>query len=71
MHLCFLSWCLAPCPLQEEYLALRTGHTDHVACSNFSGPNLLPAPNDAASNRIVASLWVAARTMAARLVTGA
>lgn len=47
-----------PSPLQEKHLALRTGHPDHVACSNFPGPNLLLAPNDAAGNRIVASLWV-------------
>lgn len=60
-----------PLPFQEEHLALRTGHADHVACSNFPGPNLLPAPNDAAGNRIVASFWVAAQTMAARLAIGA
>lgn len=28
-----------------------------MACSNFPGPNLFLAPNDAAGNRIVASLW--------------
>lgn len=28
-----------------------------MACSNFPGSNLLLAPNDAAGNRIVASLW--------------
>jgi hypothetical protein len=60
-----------PSPLQEKHLALRTGRPDHVACSNFPGPNLLLAPNDAAGNRIVASLWTAAQTMAARLLIGA
>lgn len=67
----YLSWCLVPCPLQEEYLAPRTGHLGHVACSNFPGPNLLRAPNDAAGNRIVVSLRVAAQSMAARLAVGA
>lgn len=60
-----------PSPLQEKHLALRTGCPNHVACSNFPGPNLLLAPNDAAGNRIVVYLWAAAQTMAARLVIDA
>lgn len=71
MRVRFLSWYLVPSPLQEKHLALRTGHPNHVACSNFPGPNLCPAPNDAAGNRIEASLWAAAQTMAARLAVGA
>lgn len=36
---------------------MRPKPPDHVACSNFPGPDLFLAPNDAAGNRIVASLW--------------
>lgn len=42
MRLCSLTWFLVSFPLQEKRLPLRTRHPDHVACSNFPGPNLHP-----------------------------
>lgn len=44
-------------PRLRGALGFEVGTPNHVACSNFPGSNLLLAPNDAAGNRIVTSLW--------------
>lgn len=46
-----------PIPCLRGALGFEVQNPRPRGCSNFPGPNLFLAPNDAAGNRIVASLW--------------